>query len=83
MVINNTEYTHDYVPDIENLILSVLPSALLVHVTVEATTAVIRSVDPSTSSPLTLELLVTIAVAVIFPSIVLVETAPSLSVVDN
>jgi hypothetical protein len=75
-------YTY-YVPEIENSILSILPSTLLVHFTVEASTAVIRNVDSSTSTPLTLVVFVTVAVAVTFPSITLVSTAPSPSAVDD
>ena len=69
----------------ENPILAVPPPATpLIHVTIEATTAVISSVDSSTSSPATLAILVTVAVAVIFPSTsVLVASAPSPLAVDN
>ena len=75
-----------HAPEIENLICAaVIPLATLRHVTTEATMAVkIRNVDSRTSSPLTLELFVTVAVAVIFPSIsVLVSTCPITFAVDN
>ena len=67
-----------HAPEIENLILAGPPLVPL-HVTTEASTAVIRNVDSSTSSPLTLdELFVTVAVAVIFPSIIILfKTVPS------
>jgi hypothetical protein len=72
-----------YVPEIENSILSVPPLVPL-HVTVEATTAVIRNVDSSIRSPLTFVLFVSFAVAVILPSIlVLVSTVPRIFAVDN
>ena len=73
------------IPEIENLIiLSVAPLAIVpLHVTVEATTAVIRNVDSSISSPLTV-LFVSVAVAVTLPSIlVLVSIAPIIFAVDS
>ena len=71
-----------YAPEIENPILAGLPLVLL-HVTTEASMAVIRNVDSITSSPLTLEMFVTVAVAVIFPSIILFVIIPILSAVEN
>ena len=73
-----------YIPEIVNWILAGSPLSVPLHVTVEATVAVIRNVDSSTSSPLTLVLFVSVAVAVIFPSIlVLFLTSPIISIVEN
>ena len=54
-----------HAPEIENPMLAGLPLVPL-HVTTEASMAVIRNVDSITSSPLTLEMFITVAVAVIF-----------------
>ena len=71
-----------HAPEIENPILAGLPLVLL-HVTTEASMAVIRNVDSSTSSPLTIELFVTVAVAVIIPSIILFTTVPIIFADNN
>ena len=78
---NNIMYM--YVPEIVNPIILAGPPLVPVHVTVEASMAVIRSVDSTTSSPLSIVLFVSVAVVVTLPSTVLVRTAPSIFAVDS
>ena len=65
---------HD-APEIENPILAITPFVPL-HVTTEASMAVICNVDSSTCSLLTIVLFVSVAIAVILPLILLGIATP-------
>jgi hypothetical protein len=70
------------IPEIEKSILSV-PPVVPLHVTTEATTAVMHNVDSSTGTPLSIVFLVSLAVAVILPLIILVTSLPTILAVEN
>ena len=74
-------YVHVYVPETFNTVLLVLLVVTLLHVMVEARSAIIRNSDTSVGTPLIFVLLVIVAVA--FPLITLVIVVPGGSSVVN